>query len=461
MILGRGTLGPGRRRVAAAIHRIPTGSIRRLRSRDRPQRFTDRLKTVWYNSMAVVAATSILMICPLSAESTQPPSTLTQAMRMVSEGAASRRWSSRRPSSTAGDETLPNLLGQLSSRHGATHFLCPDAMPLHRLKALITHFDQTKPALRLAICCDLDDHLTVDFDFPNHIGVIVSIQWRLTRTIPGFRFFRSFSRAGIWNHLVLDGLAASPQNLAAVASQPNLIHSWEASRKADRDEPLLQRYGSVRPLPGRPLWRAVTNPVHRFLLLDRFGSDWLSRARVDDSGDPIFCLGQALEYHFCAPGQLPPGYLDEICAMVKAGGTVGATHVRSNLERAFLIGYALEKGVIVGNSSLKNPRAEYIEAVRHQSGLNLSGFVERGYTSVRPEYRGLGIGTKLLEGLTARAGDRKIFSVIAEDNTATQTIAIRNHTRKVATYFSPMAGKQVAIWMPARMIDGPDKGGLA
>jgi len=332
-------------------------------------------------------------------------------------------------------------------------------MPLDRLKALIGHLDQTKPALRLALCCDLDDHATVDFDGPNHTGAIVSIQWRLTRTMPGFRFFRSFSRAGIWNHLVLDGLAASAQNLAAIVSQPNLLHSWETSGKADRDEPLLQRYGSVRPLPGRPLWRAVTDPVHRFLLLDRFGSAWLSRARVDDSGDPIFILGQALEYHFCAPDQLPPGYLDEICAMVMAGGTVGATHVRSNLERAFLIGYALEKGVIVGNSSLKNPRAEYIEAVRHQSGLNLSGFVERGYTSVRPEYRGLGIGTKLLEGLTARAGDRKIFSVIAEDNAATQTIAIRNHTRKVATYFSPIADKQVGIWMPARMIDDRDKGG--
>jgi GNAT superfamily N-acetyltransferase len=139
--------------------------------------------------------------------------------------------------------------------------------------------------------------------------------------------------------------------------------------------------------------------------------------------------------------------------MVAAGGTVSTTHVRFNLERAHLIGYVQEKGVIVANSSLKNPRPEYIDTVRRQSGLDLTGYVERGYTSVRPEYRGMGIGTKLLEGLTQRAGDRKIFSVIAEDNAATKVIAMRNRTRKVATYFSEKAGKPVGIWMPEWMID--------
>jgi GNAT superfamily N-acetyltransferase len=59
--------------------------------------------------------------------------------------------------------------------------------------------------------------------------------------------------------------------------------------------------------------------------------------------------------------------------------------------------------------------------------LDLTGYVERGYTSVRPEYRGLGIGTSLLEGLTRNGpATAKIFSVIAEDNEATKIIAMRN-----------------------------------
>ena len=124
---------------------------------------------------------------------------------------------------------------------------------------------------------------------------------------------------------------------------------------------------------------------------------------------------------------------------------------------AYLIAYVLENGIVVANSSLKNPRPQYIDSVRQRAGLDLTGFVERGYTSVRPEYRGLGIGTRLLEGLTARAGDRKIFSVIAEDNEATKIIARRNRTRQVTTYYSEKAGKPVGIWMPEWMIDDYEK----
>ena len=80
-------------------------------------------------------------------------------------------------------------------------------------------------------------------------------------------------------------------------------------------------------------------------------------------------------------------------------------------------------------------------------------FVERGYTSVRPEYRALGVGAKLLEGLTKRAGDKKVFSIITEDNIATQKIALKNKTRKIVTYYSEKIGKQAGIWMPEHMIE--------
>ena len=282
---------------------------------------------------------------------------------------------------------------------------------------------------------------------------MVQIEWRVRGPLPDVGFFKAFSRAGVWNHLMLDGAKASSETCRAVASQPDIIHSWEITRTGDRRCHFDETYGQVGPLPGRPLWQTMNDPVSRFLLVDRLTKDQLIRLRVDDDGERLFRIGAALGYRFLPPDRLPDGYLEAICAMVAAGGTVAATHVRFNLLRAHLIGYVQEKGVIVGNSSLKNPRPEYIEAVQRQTGLDLTGFVERGYTSVRPEYRGLGIGTRLLEGLTQRAGDRKIFSVIAEDNAATKIIAMRNRTRKVATYFSEKAGKPVGIWMPEWMID--------
>ena len=405
--------------------------------------------------MTVASPFSILLIQPPPANSAMPPSTLAQAKKMVSDRSMKTHlWDARPDGFTDGGKRLLDLLEQLSERYDTIHFLCLDEIEPTQLKDLVMALNERQPRLRLALCCIIDNTITSDFIDMDECGAIVHIQWRLTGPLPDFRFFKAFSRAGVWNHLVLDGTSASLENCKAVAHQPNIIHSWESINAGNWGCDPNGAYGQVRPLPGRPLWQTVNDPVGRFLLVDRLTKNRLFRLRIEDDGERLYTVGDALEYHFLPPDRLPDGYLDEICAMVAAGGTVAATHVRFNLERAFLIGYTMENGAIVGNSSLKNPRPEYIARVRRQSGLDLTGYVERGYTSVRPEYRGLGIGTKLLEGLTQRAGGRKIFSVISEDNAATQTIAKRNRTRKVATYFSEKAGKPVGIWMPEWMIDG-------
>ena len=99
---------------------------------------------------------------------------------------------------------------------------------------------------------------------------------------------------------------------------------------------------------------------------------------MHDGSDSIYRKDQNIEFYFVQPDELPVGFLDEICRMVEAGGSVGTKWLRHNLKRAFLIGYVLAKGIIVGNSCLKRPRPEYIEAVKRQSGLDLSGYLERG-----------------------------------------------------------------------------------
>ncbi len=282
------------------------------------------------------------------------------------------------------------------------------------------------------------------------------------------------ARQGVWNHVAGNDLfneseqpepEAHPGQGAWIANNPNIVHSFESRGKTlhgPGDDKLLPQtvriprallqYGRVTPVPGVSLWQVLPDPLQLLSLLTAASPKVLARHRVDPGGR-IHVLGTGITYFFKPPRELARETMDEIVAMVDAGGSVDITHVRANLEHAYLIGYAVENGVIVGNSSLKHPRPVFIERLRGITGLDFTDFVERGYTSVRPEYRALGIGTRLLEGLTARAGDKKVFSIIGEDNLATQKIAIRNKTRKIAVYFSDKTGKDMGVWMPAHMVD--------
>lgn len=160
-----------------------------------------------------------------------------------------------------------------------------------------------------------------------------------------------------------------------------------------------------------------------------------------------------IDYHFAPVRELTKDDLERIIALVEAGGSVDPGRVRENLSHAFLIGYVRDdNGEIVACSSLKHPRAEFTQMVREQTGLDLSGYLERGYTSVLPEFRGKKVASNLLAGLTARVGDRKLYSVIGEDNIGGQKIAINNNTRKMAVYKSPKTGKKMGIWIPEWMI---------
>jgi ribosomal protein S18 acetylase RimI-like enzyme len=162
---------------------------------------------------------------------------------------------------------------------------------------------------------------------------------------------------------------------------------------------------------------------------------------------------EGIDYHFAPPEELAKEDMARIIALVEAGGSVDPGRVRENLSHAFLIGYVRDdNGEIAACSSLKHPRAEFTQMVREQTGLDLSDFLERGYTSVLPQFRGRKIASNLLAGLTARVGNRKLYSVIGEDNIGGQKIAINNNTRKMAVYKSPKTGKKMGIWIPEWMI---------
>jgi GNAT superfamily N-acetyltransferase len=280
------------------------------------------------------------------------------------------------------------------------------------------------------------------------------------------------SKQGIWNHMSWPDLFKENSHPAKfIVNNPNIVHSFQDPNCAvnqDTDQNLnqgssfnpaishgLMDYARVQPLPGIPFWKVLGDTSWLLVYLGQFTRKSLGCIRVDMTTHGVICLGTQMQFFYQSPSNLPPGVLDEICKMVEAGGSVDTTHVRSNLERAHKIGYAMENGVIIGNSSLKHPRAVFINRLNKITGGDFSNFVERGYTSVRPEYRAMGVGAKLLEGLTQRANGYKVFSIISEENLATQKIALRNNTKKILTYFSEKLNKEMGVWMPEEMIDNP------
>jgi len=374
-------------------------------------------------------------------------------------------------SSKAGLMSPTSLFTFLKKQNQKYSAVCFHGVDEHLTPAYISEFtgeiSGEEKTLDIGLTCTLHASITKEqIDAACQAGVKL-IQWRdPTGQLKSLtKILWSAAESGIWNHLVLppaDKESSMTQGLYHfMKANPNIIHSSSRCRlpyppfksPSEQAGEALGTYSQVTRLPGEPFWENLNDPAYLLLYIVRHGIKKTIRWRLSNDGYSIYRVGQNVEFHFVKPGELPTGYLDEICRMVEAGGSVKTKWVRYNLKRAFLIGYALEQGSIVGNSSLKQPRPEYVETVKKQSDLDLSRYLERGYTSVRPEYRGLGIGTKLLEGLTSRAGHRKIFSIISEDNLATRKIAIRNRTRKVAVYYSEHMGKQAGIWMPEWMIE--------
>jgi GNAT superfamily N-acetyltransferase len=364
-------------------------------------------------------------------------------------------------------DNAASMIKKQADRYGAQRFILEnDLLTVTYAYQLGKAVSAKSQGLYLAVRCIQEPWKTKDSDDFSQQTSIKMITWTVSEDKKKnfIKDLLSFSRAGIWNHVEIDAddvLGPDKEIIKLAVSSPNIVHSWGLNLSSKVSFPCLEDnfadvstpYGKVARLPGKPFWQNLKDHAHKFLYVNEYGIKKNVRMRITENNFQVYTLGESPEYLFVKPSDLPPGYLDEICKMVEAGGSVGTQWVRYNLERAFLIGYVIEAGVIVGNSSLKHPRPEYAKAVIEQSGLDVSQHLERGYTSVRPEYRGMGIGTKLLEGLTARAGDRKIFSVISEDNDATKKIAIRNKTKQVASFYSKRMKKQLGIWMPEWMIE--------
>lgn len=360
-----------------------------------------------------------------------------------------------------------DFVARLNNKLGAKGFLFENQMIGSSFDIFLKKRDL--PDIFFGIKAVMEDPDKADQDNENQRPFVLGmkmIQWQYLEKKEPLKIKKlwDLSKQGIWNHVKLTDMTnglIKKEWLRFISLNPNISHSYEnltgtgpyTQPDLNGMDASLKSYSAVKQIGGEPFWKFLSDPAHLLLYLKHHGKKNLSCLRADRKNETLISLGSNIIFHFRKPADLPKGYLDEICAMVEAGGSVDTTYVRSNLERAYLIGYAVENGIIVGNSSLKHPRQAFIQRLNAATGLDFNHFVERGYTSVRPEYRALGVGARLLEGLTKRAGQYKVFSIISEDNTATHKIAKKNKTKKIAVYYSEKLGKDLGVWMPEEMIE--------
>ena len=99
--------------------------------------------------------------------------------------------------------------------------------------------------------------------------------------------------------------------------------------------------------------------------------------------EPFGKKREAVSYHFKTPEEMDSATLDAVYQLIKEAGGVGTSWTREMLRNAFLVGYATCGADIIGTSTHKFPKEAYRKKIENATGLDLSGYLERGYTAVK------------------------------------------------------------------------------
>jgi hypothetical protein len=155
-----------------------------------------------------------------------------------------------------------------------------------------------------------------------------------------------------------------------------------------------------------------------------------------------------ISFHFRKPANIASSTLQEIENLVRRGEAVGSRLLRANLRNAYLIGYATEQGGrVIGTVTLKIPQEPYRKKLEKATDFNLSGYLERGYTSVVPDFRGLKVGDHLIKGLNQRSKGKKIYLTIRMDNAYALKLTYDNKMTLASTFINERTGHKIGLFV--------------
>jgi ribosomal protein S18 acetylase RimI-like enzyme len=316
-----------------------------------------------------------------------------------------------------------------------------------------------------------------------------------TRLVDTLRVLKDASEAGIWNHATMilgfptETLDEARETVAFLEENCDTIHSsiffrfvllshsyimehpeefslhslseqkglfaydhqYASSEGMDREAfssfwNWAQQY-RIEGLYGHPFWFYLRIREYLLLYVARYGLEEVRSWKVKPAELSLYPLGKSINYVFQKPEELSLQVSEKICDLVGSGGEVGMSWIRKNLRNAFAVGYAVEQGRMIGAMTHKRPLEKYVKQIEEKTGLDLGGYLERGYTYVRPEYRKLGIGDRLLKGLVKESLGKKIYVTIRMDNVAAIKLTLKNQMSLAATYYNEKTGHEIGVFV--------------
>lgn len=155
-----------------------------------------------------------------------------------------------------------------------------------------------------------------------------------------------------------------------------------------------------------------------------------------------------ISYHFERPEAIPEERLMQIERLIAEYGAVGRAFISENLRNAYLISYAMDtEENVIGTVVLKHQKDRYRAQIESATGLDLSGYLERGYTSVHPAWRSLGIAGKLIEGLIERSHDQRVYVTIELENAPALELTRKNRMVLAGTFFNQRTGRKIGVFV--------------
>lgn len=158
-----------------------------------------------------------------------------------------------------------------------------------------------------------------------------------------------------------------------------------------------------------------------------------------------------IKYFFRRPDRIPPDILQQIRDLIVRSGGVGTAYIEENLRNAYLIGYAMHRDRVIGSVTHKFPKIEYHKKIEQATGWDLSGYIERGYTSADPEFRDQDIPDVLIKGLIERSKGKKIYVTIRLDNIPPLRLTYKNGMSLVAKFVHPKTGNELGLFINQRV----------